>query len=612
MGLWNDFKGTVADPGFDGYIVEYGTVDSVALTVPNTTLAAGATVQASATMRDAGGAILEGRTALWSSSNTGVATVNASGLITAVGAGTITITATSEGRPATVVITVTAAQTVVAWPVSSGGNGHFYELVASTQPWSTNQAAAAAMRYQGMTGHLVTVTSAAENAFIAGLLPTRFTATTSQYVQIGAYQDRTSTTYSEPLGGWRWVTREPWSYTNWSAGEPNNDQIEDFGVMYKLVGHPAMGMWNDVRGAYSGPLYDGFVVEYGTVDSVAISLPSTTLSAGATVQASATMRDAGGAILEGRTALWSSSNTGVATVNGSGVVTALGIGTATITATSEGRSGAITITVRDIVEWPMSSGGNGHFYEIIPSTNAWVANQALAVGMRFRGMAGHLVTLTSAAENAFVANLLPSRFSSPSSAYVQIGAYQDKSLPTYSEPAGGWRWVTREPWSYTNWNATEPNNGNGDDHGTMIRITRELGLWNDFLGTAPSSGFDGYIVEFGTVDSVAISLASTTMIVGTSLQGAVTIRDASGALLDGRAVTWTSSDSTRVRVSTSGTVSALAAGAAIITASVEGVTARLTVQAIAPAPQGAPPEAVPTGSGTGSAATARDDRGRSR
>src|SRR5205085_2012836 len=64
-----------------------------------------------------------------------------------------------------------------------------------------------------------------------------------------------------------------------------------------------------------------------------------------TVQLTATPKDANGNPLSGRVVTWSSNNTAVARVNGSGLVTGVGAGTATITATSEGQSGTSDVTV---------------------------------------------------------------------------------------------------------------------------------------------------------------------------------------------------------------------------------------------------------------------------
>lgn len=77
------------------------------------------------------------------------------------------------------------------------------------------------------------------------------------------------------------------------------------------------------------------------------------LLVGGTVQLTATPRDAGGAAIERRTT-WSSSNSAVARVSASGLVTALSTGVAVITATAGGESGAIGIAVRVSVPVPSS------------------------------------------------------------------------------------------------------------------------------------------------------------------------------------------------------------------------------------------------------------------
>ncbi len=85
----------------------------------------------------------------------------------------------------------------------------------------------------------------------------------------------------------------------------------------------------------------------GPVATLSIAPGTHSLVAAATVALNATLRDADGTVLTGRTITWSTSAAAVATVSSAGVVTGVGPGTATITATSEGRNGSATITVQD-------------------------------------------------------------------------------------------------------------------------------------------------------------------------------------------------------------------------------------------------------------------------
>jgi hypothetical protein len=60
---------------------------------------------------------------------------------------------------------------------------------------------------------------------------------------LGGYQDRMSAEYSEPAGGWRWITGEPWNFTNWGSGEPND--------AYNGHGDPGedyLSSWTGVQG----------------------------------------------------------------------------------------------------------------------------------------------------------------------------------------------------------------------------------------------------------------------------------------------------------------------------------------------------------------------------
>ena len=81
------------------------------------------------------------------------------------------------------------------------------------------------------------------------------------------------------------------------------------------------------------------------VDTVVVSPATARVFVGATVQLGATPQDSTGNPLSGRTITWTSSNGGVAGVNSSGLVTGVSAGTATITATSGGKSGSAAVTV---------------------------------------------------------------------------------------------------------------------------------------------------------------------------------------------------------------------------------------------------------------------------
>jgi hypothetical protein len=89
------------------------------------------------------------------------------------------------------------AQEAVQWRVEDGGNGHWYSISSIAGDWYTVEQHA---RDRG--GHLATLTSADEFSWIRAHLPT-----CGRWA--GAWQDLDSPEYIEPLGGWSWVTGEP-------------------------------------------------------------------------------------------------------------------------------------------------------------------------------------------------------------------------------------------------------------------------------------------------------------------------------------------------------------------------------------------------------------------
>lgn len=82
------------------------------------------------------------------------------------------------------------------------------------------------------------------------------------------------------------------------------------------------------------------------VASVTVSPAAPALTPLAVAQLTPTVRDAQGNALTDRVVTWTTSNQAVATVSGSGLVTAVAVGgPVTITATSEGQTGTATVTV---------------------------------------------------------------------------------------------------------------------------------------------------------------------------------------------------------------------------------------------------------------------------
>lgn len=85
------------------------------------------------------------------------------------------------------------------------------------------------------------------------------------------------------------------------------------------------------------------------VASVAVSPASASVNVGATVALAATVRDASGNEVAGKTVQWTSGNVAAATVSSSGTVTGLSAGTVTITAAVDGKSGAASVVVSAVV-----------------------------------------------------------------------------------------------------------------------------------------------------------------------------------------------------------------------------------------------------------------------
>ncbi len=118
--------------GSSAITVQSPPVATVTVTPGTATIGAGATQQLTATLRDAGGNVLSGKVVAWASSDPTRGTVTQTGLVTAVAVGSTTITATSEGKSGTSLITVTvAAQTCSAGTALQLNLGEIRTLTAA-------------------------------------------------------------------------------------------------------------------------------------------------------------------------------------------------------------------------------------------------------------------------------------------------------------------------------------------------------------------------------------------------------------------------------------------------------------------------------------------------
>lgn len=103
---------------------------------------------------------------------------------------------------------------------------------------------------------------------------------------------------------------------------------------------------SDFAGVQKGKaLTFAFRLEAGIVASVSIAPPNPSIDSAATLQLEATVRDFHGAAIPGATVTWSSASPSIASVNATGLVTGVTLGTTFITASSGGAFANDTVTV---------------------------------------------------------------------------------------------------------------------------------------------------------------------------------------------------------------------------------------------------------------------------
>lgn len=369
-------------------------VTGVSVSPTTATVGLGSTQQLNATIAPANAT---NQNLTWTSSNTAVATVNATGLVTAVSAGTTTITVkTVDGNK-----TATSAITVAAIPVSSVAvspttaslyAGNTQQLSATISPvnatnknvtWSSSNTAIATVNSSG----LVTAVSAG-------------TATVTTTTQDGD-KLATATITVNPNTNFTVYFYKP---SNWGTGiKIYYWSALPTGVLAD-ASWPGVNMTNAGNGWYSytftNVMSTNLIFNDGTsqsadlsrnktgwymnatwydsnpgtgvaVTSVSLSPASASLSVGATQQLTPTVLPTNAT---NKSVTYSSNNAAVATVNASGLITAIANGSATITVTTVDGSKTSTCNVT-------VSTATGNYYTIKNRwTGAYLSDAGANVG----------------------------------------------------------------------------------------------------------------------------------------------------------------------------------------------------------------------------------------
>ncbi len=319
------------------------------------------TVQLTATTLDSTGAVLTGRTVTWSSNNGAVATVSGSGVVTGSAVGTATITATSEGKSGSATITVSTVPvaTVTVAPPSAGLNtGQTVQLSATTRDSAGNVLAGRVVTWGSSAPSVATVTSgglvtgvaagtatmtatsegkSGTSAITVTFVPVSTVTVTPASANLAVGQTVQLTATPKDANGNTLTGRTiTWATSNASVATVTTSGS----VKGVTAGSATITATSEGQSGSSA-----ISVRIVPVATVAVSPASASVQVGGTVQLTAVTKDSAGNTLTGRTITWASSNSTVATVSTTGLVSGLLIGSATITATSEAKSGSSAITV---------------------------------------------------------------------------------------------------------------------------------------------------------------------------------------------------------------------------------------------------------------------------
>jgi uncharacterized protein YjdB len=513
------------------------------VTVPSGQIEVESSLSLSVTLKDASDNVLSGRLVAFQSSNPELARVSEQGLVTGV----------SAGGP----VTLTA--------------------------WSEGKSGSAQITVIPIPVTSVTVTPPA-STIVAG---TTAQLTASVLSAKGALTDRT---------------------VAWTSSNSAIASVSQSGLVSAVAVGGPITITATCEGKSAMATITVVAVPPAPVASVTVSPPSPTVIVGSTVQLTASTLDDKGNSLSGRTVAWSSSNSSIASVSNTGLVTAAAVGgPVTITATSEGKSGAASVTAIPVPTTPVAS------VTVSPSTASLIIGKTIQLTATVFDQAGNTLngrTVTWTSGNDGLASVSPGGLvtgvapggpvtitamseGKSGSAAVSISVAPVASVtvnpPTASIIVGNSVQLTAKTldadgvelsgrpvtWSSSNNNIASVSASGlvtGVNPGSSVTIT------------ATSEGRTGNSVVTVTaipIASITVTPSTPTIIVGNTVQLTATALDGSGNTLTGRTFTWSSSNSSVASVNSSGLVTgAVVGGPVSISASAEGVIGSASVTVV--------------------------------
>lgn len=357
--------------------VTAATLLSLAVTPPTPSIALGTTVQFTATGTYSDTTTQNLTTLVtWGPTTGTTATVSnaagSNGLATAVGTGTVSVTATYQGVTGSASLTVTPATLVSigvtpANPTVAAGSTEQFNATGtysdgSTQSltthvtWSSSNTGKAVISnssnsnglattlaagsvtisaaYEGVTGSTTLAITSATLASISvtGAASSVAAGLTDQFTATGNYSDGSTQNLTNSV--------------SWSSSSPSTATINASGLASTLVqgSTTITATYQSLSGSAT------LTVNAATLVSIGVTPPTPSIAAGTTQLFAAT-----GTYSDGTTATittdvtWSSSDTSVAVISNAGgsngLATSLVVGSTTITATYQGISGSATLTV---------------------------------------------------------------------------------------------------------------------------------------------------------------------------------------------------------------------------------------------------------------------------